>query len=57
MQAQDTIQQGNVDPANYQAIYDLYLIAFGREDLAKRAQSRAAEIYADRCINAAKNQR
>lgn len=52
--AQDRIHTGNYDPADYQGVYALWLEAHGREDLARKAQSRAAEVYADREIAKAK---
>jgi len=51
--AQDTIHRGNFDPTNHRAVYDLYLAAYDDEDLARKAQSLAAEAYMDRRCNEA----
>ncbi|MEI7673281.1 MAG: hypothetical protein WCK00_14315 [Deltaproteobacteria bacterium] len=46
--AQQTIHAGNYDSADWKGIYSLYLLAWGDEQLARKAQGQAAEIYADR---------
>lgn len=48
MHAQQRIQTGNFDPANYEGVFAMYWTAYGDLELAHRAKSRAAEIYAER---------
>jgi hypothetical protein len=57
VQAQQTIYDGQFDPANHQRVYELYLAAYGDEDLARRAQANAAETYVNQQTAAANRRR
>jgi hypothetical protein len=46
--AQQVIHLGNYDPANHEAVYALWMAAWGKEKLARRAQGIAAENYVNR---------
>jgi len=52
--AQDTIHQGNFNPTNPTAVYRLYMQAYGNEELARRAQSLAAEALVEAKTNVQK---
>jgi hypothetical protein len=54
MQAQDVIHRGDFDPCDYKAVYDLFKVAYGDEEKARKAQSQAAELYANREMERAK---
>ena len=48
--AQQVIHLGKYNPSDYRGVYQLYLLAFGDEDVARRAQVRAAELLVEqRC--------
>lgn len=53
VQAQQAIQRGEYDPADYERVYALFLAAYGDEQLAQRAKSNALECYVERQTNAA----
>lgn len=46
VKAQQTIHLGKFDPHNHQAVYSLWLAAYGDEKQARKAQAMAAEAYA-----------
>jgi hypothetical protein len=52
--AQQIIHLGKYDHENYQAVYDLYLKAYGNKELALRAKSAAAERFANAAMRAAR---
>ena len=51
MRAQQRIHLGLFDPADYEGVFGLYLTAYGDVELAHKAKSQAAEIYAERATN------
>ena len=54
VQAQDIIHRGDFDPYDYQGVYDLFKVAFGDENKARKAQSQASELFANREMERAK---
>lgn len=48
MNAQQTILEGKVDPADHKTIYDLYMTAFGDEELAQKAKTKAFARMVDK---------
>lgn len=50
MKAQHTLHTGNYEHTDYNHVHDLYLMAYGDEDLAARAKSEAAAAYADKVM-------
>lgn len=46
-QSQQIIHLGLLDPVDYSGAYNTYLTAYGNEALARKAQSCAAQRYAD----------
>lgn len=53
-QAQERIHLGLIDWTDYQGVYDLFLMAYGDEAKARRAQSIALERHVDSKIANAK---
>jgi hypothetical protein len=54
VKAQQTIHLGKFDPFNHQAVYALWMAAFGNERLARKAQAMAAEANVNRACNQAR---
>jgi|GEM_PF-5163689 len=54
VKAQQRIQNGLVDPCDYPETYRAYMAAFDDENLARDAQSRAAQAYAERATRGQK---
>ena len=52
--AQQTIHLQNYSPTDYRGVYELYLTAYGDENLARKAQAHAAEAFMDQQCNAAR---
>jgi len=46
--AQQAIHMGNYDPCDHRGVYHLWLLAWGNEDMARKAQSLAAERMMER---------
>lgn len=48
--AQQTLHNRNFEPTDMPQVYDLYLLATGDEDIARRAQAKSAELLVEqRC--------
>ncbi len=54
MQCQETIQKGDYSATDYTAVYNLFLAAYGDEDLARKMQTKAAEMYVEQCTKQGK---
>ena len=54
MQSQETIQKGDYSATDYNGIYNLFLAAYGDEDLARKMQTKAAELYVEQCTKQGK---
>ncbi len=48
LQAKRKIDEGNYDATNYQQVYELWLRAYGDEELAQQAKSKAVQLYVDK---------
>jgi hypothetical protein len=44
IKAQRKIERGDYNPTDYEGVYNLFLQAYGDEDLAREAQSNAAKL-------------
>lgn len=45
--AQQRIHLGQYNPTDWKGVYDLWLYAFGDEELARKARTQALELYVD----------
>lgn len=54
MQSQETIQRGDYQATDYNAIYNLFLSAYGDENLARKMQTEAAKAYVEQCTKTGK---
>jgi hypothetical protein len=55
VQAQDRIQRGDFSATDFKGIYQLYLLAYGDEDLAQKKQTEAAKAYLEQESKRGKN--
>jgi hypothetical protein len=55
--AQQTIHLGNYDPYDHRGVYRMWMDAYGKEGLARKAQSLSAEAKMERDCDAARGRR
>ena len=48
MQSQEKIQRGQFDPCDYDGVYQLFLTAFGNEDLARKKQAESFALFVEK---------
>lgn len=54
MQCRERIQNGAFSVDDYKGIYELFLCAFGDEDLAQKMQTEAFKAYVEKCTKLGK---
>lgn len=47
IRAQDAIKRGSFDPMDRDGVYDLFMLAYADETLARKAQADAAELFVE----------
>ena len=51
VKAERVLHEGNYDPADFERVHDLYLVAFGDVRLANRMRTKAMEYYVEERCN------
>lgn len=54
MQCQETIHRGDYSSDDHKGIYELFLTAFGDEELARKMQTQAFKLYVEKCTRTGK---
>ena len=55
VQAQDRIQRGDYSETDFKGVYQLFLLAYGDEDLAQKKQTEAAKAFLEQQSKRGKN--